>query len=138
LEEIAPCPFKLGEPERHRIQDLVEKQLPNLERQLPNLTEKIWGIIKKSIGGFLGVTGFLLSLIMVPIYLFFLLKQRPAIQHRWKDYLPLRQSRLKDEVAEVLLQLTATSLLIFADNYSSASLTVFLLAPLSHSFRLLA
>jgi len=107
LEEIAPAPSKLGEPERHRIQDLVEKQLPNLEGQLPNLTEKVWGIIKKSIGGFLGVTGFLLSLIMVPIYLFFLLKQRPAIQSRWKDYLPLRQSRLKDEVAEVLLQINS-------------------------------
>ena len=105
LEEIAPAPSKLGEPERNRLQDLVEKQLPNLERQLPNVTEKVWGIIKKSIGGFLGVTGFLLSLIMVPIYLFFLLKQRPAIQRRWKDYLPLRQSRLKDEVAEVLLQI---------------------------------
>jgi predicted PurR-regulated permease PerM len=107
LEEIAPAPSKLGEPERHRLQDLVEKQLPNLGRQLPNLTEKAWGIIKKSIGGFLGVTGFLLSLIMVPIYLFFLLKQRPAIQRRWKDYLPLRQSRLKDEVAEVLLQINS-------------------------------
>jgi len=107
VEEIAPAPSKLGEPERYRLQDLVEKQLPNLERQLPNLTEKVWGIIKKSIGGFLGVTGFLLSLIMVPIYLFFLLKQRPAIQSRWKDYLPLRQSRLKDEVAEVLLQINS-------------------------------
>jgi predicted PurR-regulated permease PerM len=107
LEEIAPAPSKLGEPERYRLQDVVEKQLPNLERQLPNLTEKVWDIIKKSIGGFLGVTGFLLSLIMVPIYLFFLLKQRPAIQRRWKDYLPLRQSRLKDEVAEVLLQINS-------------------------------
>jgi predicted PurR-regulated permease PerM len=107
LEEIAPAPSKLSEPDRHQLQDLVEKQLPNLERQLPNLTEKVWGIIKKSIGGFLGVTGFLLSLIMVPIYLFFLLKQRPAIQRRWKDYLPLRQSRLKDEVAEVLLQVNS-------------------------------
>ena len=107
LEEIAPAPSKLGEPERYRLQDLVEKQLPNLERQLPNLTEKVWGIIKKSIGGFLGITGFLLSLIMVPIYLFFLLKQRPAIQSRWKDYLPLRQSHLKDEVAEVLLQINS-------------------------------
>jgi predicted PurR-regulated permease PerM len=107
LEEIAPAPSKLSDAERHRLQDLVEKQLPNLERQLPNLAEKVWDIIKKSIGGFLGVTGFLLSLIMVPIYLFFLLKQRPAIQRRWKEYLPLRNSPLKDEVAEVLLQINS-------------------------------
>ena len=107
LEEIAPAPSKLTDAERHRLQELVEKQLPNLERQLPNLTEKIWAVIKKSIGGFLGVTGFLLSLVLVPIYLFFLLKQRPAIQRRWKEYLPLRNSPLKDEVADVLLQINS-------------------------------
>jgi predicted PurR-regulated permease PerM len=43
----------------------------------------------------------------VPIYLFFLLKQRPAIQSRWKEYLPLRNSPLKDEVADVLLQINS-------------------------------
>ena len=107
LEEIAPAPSKLTDAERGRLQELVEKQVPNLEKQLPNLTEKIWAIVKKSIGGFLGVTGFLLSLILVPIYLFFLLQQRPAIQRRWKEYLPLRNSPLKDEVADVLLQINS-------------------------------
>jgi len=107
IEEIGPAPGKMTATERQRIQELVEKQLPNLEKQLPNLTDKIWEILKKSIGGFLGVTGFLLSLIMVPIYLFFLLQQRPAIQSRWKEYLPLRDSRLKDEVAAVLLQINS-------------------------------
>ena len=65
LEEIAPAPSKLTDAEQGRLQELVEKQLPNLEKQLPNLTEKIWTIVKKSIGGFLGVTGFLLSLIVL-------------------------------------------------------------------------
>src|SRR5207302_6984656 len=64
-----------------------------------------WNLLKKSIGGFLGVTGFLLSLVLVPIYLFFFLKERPRIEQRWKDYLPLRASPLKDEVAEVLSQI---------------------------------
>ena len=104
MEEIAPAPSKLTDAERGRLQELVEKQLPNLEKQLPNLTEKIWAIIKQSIGGFLGITGFLLSLVSgASIYLFFLLQQRPAIQARRKDYLPLRNSPLKDEVADVLL-----------------------------------
>ena len=79
--------------------------MPNLERQLPYLSEKIWAILKQSIGGFLGVTGFLLSLVMVPIYLFFLLKESPAIERRWREYLPLRNSPLKDEVATVLSQI---------------------------------
>ncbi len=104
-ESIAPGTPRLSTAERKRIQAWVEQQLPNLQRQLPLVTEKFWGLLKTSIGGFLGFTGFLLSLIMVPIYLFFLLKERPAIEQRWKEYLPLRNSPLKDEVAIVLGQI---------------------------------
>lgn len=104
-ETIAPSPSKLTTAERQRIQAYVEKQIPTLQRALPTLAEKFWGILKQSIGGFLGVTGFLLSLILVPIYLFFLLKERPRIEKRWKDYLPLRASPFKDEVAEVLSEI---------------------------------
>lgn len=98
-------PPKLSSAERQRIQEWVERQLPNLQRQIPNLADKLWLVLKTSVGGFLGITGFLLSLVMVPIYLFFLLKERPAIERRWKEYLPLRASPLKDEVAAVLTQI---------------------------------
>src|SRR5204862_3736543 len=91
--------------ERHQLAAKADTVMPKPERYLPTLADKIWNIIKKSIGGFLGVTGFLLSLIMVPIYLFFLLKEKPRIEKRWKDYLPLRASPFKDEVAEVLLEI---------------------------------
>ena len=105
-EVIAPTPSsQLTTAERQRIQDAVQRVIPGLERQLPAFSEKVWNLLKKSIGGFLGVTGFLLSLILVPIYLFFFLKERPRIEKRWKDYLPLRASPLKDEVAEVLSQI---------------------------------
>ena len=104
-DEIGPTPEKITTADRQRIQAWVQKQLPNLERQLPYISEKIWGLLKQSIGGFLGVTGFLLSLVMVPIYLFFLLKESPEIERRWREYLPLRNSPLKDEVAAVLSQI---------------------------------
>ncbi|MEO5721891.1 MAG: AI-2E family transporter [Chthoniobacterales bacterium] len=104
-ETIGPAAPKLSSAERQRIQEWVERQLPNLQRQIPNLVEKLWLLVKTSVGGFLGVTGFLLSLVMVPIYLFFLLKERPAIERRWREYLPLRASPLKDEVAAVLTQI---------------------------------
>ena len=102
---INPTPTRFTSADRQHIQAVVEKQIPNLERYLPTLAEKIWNLIKTSIGGFLGVTGFLLSLVMVPIYLFFFLKERPRIEKRWKEYLPLRESPLKREVAEVLAQI---------------------------------
>src|SRR5213075_231670 len=106
-ETIAPNPSKPTTAERQRIQAYVEKQMPNLQRALPTLMEKFWYILQKSIGGFLGVTGFLLSLIMVPIYLFFLLKERPRIEKRWKDYLPVRASPLKDEIAAALSEINS-------------------------------
>jgi predicted PurR-regulated permease PerM len=83
----------------------VEKQMPKLQQALPTLLEKLWDILKKSIGGFLGITGFLLSLILVPIYLFFLLNEKPRIQQRWREYLPLRASPFRDEVAEALSEI---------------------------------
>jgi predicted PurR-regulated permease PerM len=104
-EEINSTPEKISTADRQRIQGWVQRQLPNLERQLPYISEKIWTLLKHSIGGFLGITGFLLSLVMVPIYLFFLLKESPAIERRWREYLPLRNSPLKTEVAAVLSQI---------------------------------
>lgn len=104
---IAPAPAKISSADRQRIQDWVQKQLPALENQLPDLIGKLWSLVKKSVGGFLGVTGFLLSLVMVPIYAFFLLKERPAIERRWKEYIPLRNSPLKDEVASTLSQINS-------------------------------
>jgi predicted PurR-regulated permease PerM len=106
-ESIAPSQPRLTSTERQRIQAYVEKQMPNLQQALPTLMEKFWDILKKSIGGFLGVTGFLLSLILVPIYLFFLLNEKPRIERHWKEYLPLRASPLRDEVAEVLSQINS-------------------------------
>src|SRR5205809_7142125 len=106
-ETIAPSPPKLTTAERQRIQAYVEKQMPNLQQALPTLMERFWDILKKSIGGFLGVTGFLLSLILVPIYLFFLLNERPRIEANWREYLPLRASPLRDEVAELLSEINS-------------------------------
>jgi predicted PurR-regulated permease PerM len=106
-EVIAPAPTKFTSADRQRIQEWVQKQLPALEKQLPDLIAKLWALVKTSVGGFLGVTGFLLSLVMVPIYSFFLLKERPAIERRWREYLPLRNSPLKDEVATTLSQINS-------------------------------
>jgi predicted PurR-regulated permease PerM len=113
VETISAAPAKISSAERQQLETKAEKIIPNLERYLPTLADKIWNIVKKSIGGFLGVTGFLLSLILVPIYLFFLLKERPRIEKRWKDYLPLRASPLKDEIAAALSEINNYTIAYF-------------------------
>ena len=102
----APAPNSLP-PIASTFRTGCKNNCRSLERQLPDLMAKLWLLIKTSVGGFLGMTGFLLSLVMVPIYSFFLLKERPAIQRRWKEYLPLRNSPLKDEVATTLSQINS-------------------------------
>lgn len=104
-ESISAAPAKISSAERQQLEVKAEKIIPNLERYLPTLADKLWSIVRKSIGGFLGITGFLLSFIMVPIYLFFLLKERPRIERRWKEYLPLRPSPLKDEIASAISEI---------------------------------
>src|SRR6266571_2445431 len=71
-ETIAPAPTRITSADRQRFQAYVDNLIPNLERNIPTVAEKFWGILKKSIGGFLGFTGFLFSLVLVPVYLFFL------------------------------------------------------------------
>jgi predicted PurR-regulated permease PerM len=107
VETISAAPAKISSAERQQLEAKAEKIIPNLERYLPTVADKIWNIVKKSIGGFLGITGFLLSLIMVPIYLFFLLKERPRIERRWRDYLPLHASPLKDEIAAAISEINS-------------------------------
>jgi len=69
-----------------------------LRNTLPIVLKKSWGVITDSVGGFLGVSGFLLSMIIVPIYLYYFLIESRNIAQSWSDYLPLRASVFKDEV----------------------------------------
>lgn len=87
----------------------AEKQPPVLDLQtflkgdwlrttLPVVLAKTWSVITNSVGGFLGIFGFLLSMIIVPIYLYYFLIESRNIALSWGDYLPLRASEFKDEV----------------------------------------
>lgn len=51
------------------------------------------------------VLGYILGFFLVPIYLFFFLRESNSIAQHWSDYVPLRQSKLKDEVVDVLKEI---------------------------------
>jgi predicted PurR-regulated permease PerM len=56
-------------------------------------------------GGFLGVFGFLLSFVIVPLYLYYFLTESAGIASRWHEYVPLRASQFKDEVVGTLAEI---------------------------------
>ena len=53
IEEIKSAPAKISSAERQRIQDWVQRQLPNLQNQIPNLSDKLWQLFQKASADFL-------------------------------------------------------------------------------------
>jgi predicted PurR-regulated permease PerM len=78
-----------------------------LQKKVPDVAIESGKFLQRSVGGFLGVFGFLLSMILVPIFLFFFLKDSPAIANSWSQYLPLRASPLKSEIVSLVSEINA-------------------------------
>lgn len=95
------------------MQQVVQEVVTWTQQQLPTVPGKVWNFVTGSIEGFLGVFGFLLGLAVVPIYLFFFLRDAATISRRWSDYLPLRSSAFKDEVVSCLTEINAYLIAFF-------------------------
>jgi predicted PurR-regulated permease PerM len=78
-----------------------------LQNQVPTAAVGFGKFLQRSVGGFFGVFGTLLSLILVPVFLFFFLKEGPAISSGWSNYLPLRASPLKSEIVSLLSEINS-------------------------------
>lgn len=96
LEDLSPENIKLYSF------GLVVDSLQWLQQKLPTIASASGTFLQKSIGGVFGVLGFLLSLVLVPIFLFFFLLESPKISEHWSRYLPLRASPLKEEIVSLL------------------------------------
>ncbi len=84
-----------------------------LQGTVQDAGKHLLSLMRNSLGGFLGVVGFLLSLVIVPIYLFYFLIEAPSIATQWHDYLPLRASAFKDEVVSVLNEINGYLIAFF-------------------------
>lgn len=80
---------------------------------LPSVGRNFWNFLRGSLGGFLGFFGFLLSLVIVPLYLFYLLAESPNISAGWSKYVPLRASAFKDEVVDCLTEINGYLIAFF-------------------------
>lgn len=58
-------------------------------------------------------TGFLIGLSLVPVYAFYFLLEKEEIEANWAVYLPLQESRAKDEIAFVLRSINHYMVLFF-------------------------
>jgi predicted PurR-regulated permease PerM len=69
-----------------------------LAAALPKMGAWLLGQLSKVASGF----GVLVGLALVPVYAFYFLVEKRGIQSHWRDYLPVRDSRLKEEIVFVL------------------------------------
>jgi predicted PurR-regulated permease PerM len=83
----------------------IEDALGEAQKQLPGAALAFGGFLQRSVGGFLGVFGMMLSLVLVPVFLFFFLKEGPSISSNWSNYLPMRASPLKSEIVSLLSEI---------------------------------
>lgn len=80
---------------------------------LPTVAKNAWLFVKSSVGGFMGVFGFMLSFIIVPLYLYYFLIESAKIKESWSDFLPLRASEFKDEVVSCLTEINGYLIAFF-------------------------
>jgi predicted PurR-regulated permease PerM len=99
--------------ERYRDNPYVQQSLQYLRDQLPALAQQTWTFIQTSLTGVFGVFGYLFGLFIVPIYLFFFLKESPRIASSWSNFLPIRNSEFKDEVVMVLTEINGYLIAFF-------------------------
>ena len=71
----------------------------------PETSQKLVGFLGKTANGFVGVIGYALGLILVPVYLFFFLRDSAFIERNWDMIIPLKDSTLKDEIVSVIKEI---------------------------------
>jgi predicted PurR-regulated permease PerM len=86
---------------RQAIADMQQWLLDRKE----TIAARIGRFLGTSFQGVLGVLGYLIGFFLVPIYLYYFLKESVAISSGWANYLPLRQSKFKSEVVATLSEI---------------------------------
>jgi predicted PurR-regulated permease PerM len=113
---------------RYQNNPYVLQSLQYLQDQLPSLVQRTGTFVQTSLTGVFGVFGFMVGLLIVPIYLFFFLKESPRIAESWSNYLPLRRSEFKDEVVTVLTEINGYLINFFRGQLVVAVINGILLA----------
>ncbi len=110
--QLQPVPV-LGEDRTIRdelwaiVGSYVEGLAAWVQQRLPEILSTVGSFLQRSAGGFLGVAGVAVSLLLVPLFLFFFLKDSARFSQEWRQYIPLPESKLRNEVAWLLNEINS-------------------------------
>ncbi len=77
------------------------------------ISGRIVAYIGNGVQGFFGFFGYLVGFILVPVYLYYFLKESDSIKQNWSKYIPLRASKFKAEVVSVLGEINSYLIAFF-------------------------
>jgi predicted PurR-regulated permease PerM len=87
------------------LQAWLKSNLPAIEQ---TVQKNVANVIYSAIGPVGQAFGFLLGFGFVPIYVYYFLADEEVITKHWHEYVPLRRSRLRDEVVAALAEISAS------------------------------
>lgn len=87
--------------------------LDSAEAWLSGNMPAIWEWISTQAGKLASWGGLVIGMAMVPVYLFYFLLEKRGIRSNWTDYLPLRESRTKEELVFVLKEINERLIVFF-------------------------
>jgi len=71
----------------------------------PETTSSLISFVGKAANGFMGILGYLVGFFLIPVYLFFFLRDSAFIERYWDKYIPLKDSSFKDEIVSVVKEI---------------------------------
>ncbi len=89
---------------------------PFSDTVMPGLSKVIVAMVKWLVAQLTNVTiwlEFLVGFILVPVYLFYFLLEKQGINQSWPDYLPINESKAKDEAVFVLRAINDCMIVFF-------------------------
>lgn len=86
-------------------EDYYQKGVEWISEEGPKIGANIGQWLWSRVRGAFGFFGYLLGLLLVPIYLYYFLQNGHLIATTWSDYLPLKASSFKNEVVGTLTEI---------------------------------
>jgi predicted PurR-regulated permease PerM len=132
LENWAQWGWVQRVPESLRPMSLWERHGAALQEMLASAIPAVSGWVIDRFGRMAAWFGFLVGLFLVPIYVFYFLLQKRRIAESWTEYLPVQESRVKEELVFVLRSIN-DSLIVFFRGQVLVALCVGVLTAIGFS-----
>ena len=76
-----------------------------ISKYAAQIAQMVTGWFSEGSSKMLGILGLTIGLVMIPVYLYYFLKESSGIKAHWHQYVPLKASRFKSEVVDSLSEI---------------------------------